>query len=252
MQRPRILLADDHRIFTEGVRKILEPEFEVVGYVENGLELPAAVERTKPDVIIADVSMPGMNGIDAVRRLRKKDQTAKVIFLSMHADPAFVTEAFRMGASGYVVKSSDGDDLLKAVRECLKGGSYISPQIAKSVLTVGLSRGGKKEGISILTPRQREVLQLLSEGHSAKEIAHILGISVSTVEFHKMELMKRLDRHSPAELVKYAIAHGLGSLSLVLVVLKEWVLRDEVWLHLGAFLAKGCIRDFAGELAGLS
>ena len=235
MQRPRILLADDHRFFSEGLRRLLEPEFEVVGYVENGLELEAADQRTKPHVIILDVSMPGMNGIDAVRRL-KKNQTAKVIYLSMHADPAFVTEAFRGRASGYVVKSSDGDDLLKAVRECLKGGSYISPHIAKAVLTVGLSRGGKKEGISTLTSREREVLQLLSEGHSAKEIAHTLGISVSTVEFHKMELMKRLDLHSTAELVKYAIVHGLGSLLLALVVLDEWVLADDVLLELSAFL----------------
>ena len=236
MQRPRILLADDHRIFIEGLRGILEPEFEVVGCVENGLELLAAAERTKPNVIILDVSMPGMNGIDAVRRLRKKDQTAKVIFLSMHADPAFVTEAFRMGASAYVVKSSDGDDLLKAVRECLKGGSYVSPHIAKQVLTVGLDRRGKREGISTLTSRQREVLQLLSEGHSAKEIANTLGISVSTVEFHKMALMKQLDLHSTAELVKYAIAHGLGSLLQVLVVLRGWFLTEEVLLQLGDFV----------------
>ena len=236
MQRPRILLADDHRIFSEGLRRLLEPEFEVVGHVESGLELQEAAERTNPDVIILDVSMPGMNGIDAVRRLRKKDQTAKVIILSMHADPTFVTEAFRGRASGYVVKSSDGDDLLKAVRECLKGGSYISPHIAKEVLTVELNRRGKKEGISTLTSRQREVLQLLSEGHSAKEIAHTLGISVSTVEFHKMELMRRLDLHSTAELVKYAITHGLDSLLQVLAVLEVWVLTDEALLQLGAFL----------------
>ena len=236
MQRPRILLADDHRIFTEGLRRLLEPEFEVVGCVENGLELPAAAERTKPNVIILDVSMPGMNGIDAVRCLNKTSRNAKMIFLSMHADPTFVTEAFRGGASGYVVKSSDGDDLLKAVRECLKGGSYISPHIAKNVLMGERNGRGKKEGISTLTSRQREVLQLLSEGHSAKEIAHTLGISVSTVEFHKMELMKRLDLHSTAELVKYAIAHGLGSLLLALVVLDEWVLADDVLLELSAFL----------------
>ena len=234
MQRPRILLADDHRIFAEGLRRLLEPEFEVVGYVENGLELEAADQRTKPHVIILDVSMPGMNGIDAVRHLKKS--RAKIIFLSMHADPAFVTEAFRGGASGYVVKSSDGDDLLKAVRECLKGGSYISPHIAKNVLMGERNGRGKKEGISTMTSRQREVLQLLSEGHSAKEIAHTLGISVSTVEFHKMELMKRLDLHSTAELVKYAIAHGLGSLLQALVVLGGRVTMDEFFLQFGAFL----------------
>ncbi|MBI4463534.1 MAG: response regulator transcription factor [Acidobacteria bacterium] len=224
MKRPRILLADDHQMFAEGMKRLLEPEFEVVGCLDNALELPAAAERTKPDVIIVDVSMPGMNGIDAVRHL--KNNRAKVIFLSMHAEPAFVTEAFRGGASGYVVKSSDGDDLIKAVRECFKGGTYISPHIAKNVMMAARNGGEKKAGISTLTSRQREVLQLLSEGHAAKEIAHLLGISVSTVEFHKMELMKRLDLHSTAELVRYAIGCGLSSLSQVLLFLGRFDLTD--------------------------
>ena len=212
MKRIRILLADDHTIFAEGLTRVLEPEFEVVGCVDNGLSLPDAVADKKPDIAIVDISMPGLNGIDAVRRLRKTGQNTKIVFLSMHADPTFALEAFRAGASAYVIKASDAGDLLKALRESLKGGVYISPKIAKDVITAQLNRSGKLEDVTLLTPRQREVLQLVSEGRSAKEIADSLSISLSTVEFHKAQIMKRLGVHSIAELVKYAVAHGLSSL----------------------------------------
>ena len=212
MKRVRILLADDHTIFAEGLTRVLEPEFEVVGCVDNGLALSPAVEEKKPDIAIVDISMPGLNGIDAVRRLRKAGHKTKVVFLSMHADPTFALEAFRAGASAYVIKASDAGDLLKALRESLKGGVYISPKIAKEVLTAQLNRAGKLEDVTLLTPRQREVLQLVSEGRSAKEIADSLKISLSTAEFHKSQIMKRLGVHSIAELVKYAVLHGLSSL----------------------------------------
>ena len=212
MKRIRILLADDHTIFAEGLTRVLEPEFEVVGCVDNGLALSDAVADKKPDIAIVDISMPGLNGIDAVRRLRKAGQNTKIVFLSMHADPTFALEAFRAGASAYVIKASDAGDLLKALRESLKGGVYISPKIAKEVITAQLNRSGKLEDVTLLTPRQREVLQLVSEGRSAKEIADSLSISLSTVEFHKAQIMKRLGVHSIAELVKYAVAHGLSSL----------------------------------------
>jgi DNA-binding NarL/FixJ family response regulator len=212
MKRIRILLADDHTIFAEGLTRVLEPEFEVVGCVDNGLALSDAVAEKNPDIAIVDISMPGLNGIDAVRRLRKAGQNTKIVFLSMHADPTFALEAFRAGASAYVIKTSDAGDLFKALRESLKGGVYISPKIAKDVITAQLNRAGKLEDVTLLTPRQREVLQLVSEGRSAKEIADSLRISLSTVEFHKAQIMKRLGVHSIAELVKYAVAHGLSSL----------------------------------------
>ena len=212
MKRIRILLADDHTIFAEGLSRVLEPEFEVVGCVDSGLALPDAVAEKNPDVAIVDISMPGLNGIDAVRRLRKAGHNTKVVILSMHADPTFALEAFRAGASAYVIKASDASDLLKALRESLKGGVYISPKIAKDVITAQLNKAGKLEDVTLLTPRQREVLQLVSEGRSAKEVADSLNISLSTVEFHKSQIMKRLGVHSIAELVKYAVAHGLSSL----------------------------------------
>lgn len=212
MKRIRILLADDHMIFAQGLTRVLEPEFEVVSCVDNGLALSSAVEAEKPDIAIVDVSMPGLNGIDAVRRLRKAGHQTKVVFLSMHADPTFALEAFRAGASAYVIKASDAGDLMKALRESLRGGVYISPKIAKDVITAQFNKTGKLEDVTLLTPRQREVLQLISEGRSAKEVADTLKISLSTVEFHKAQIMKRLGVRSIAELVKYAVAHGLSSL----------------------------------------
>lgn len=210
MTKARILLADDHTLVVEGFRKLLEPEFELVGTVEDGRALLEAAPKLQPDVILLDISMPLLNGIDAARRLKKMMPDVKLIFVTMHADPAYVTEAFRVGATGYVLKRSAAADLLQAVRAVLNGHYYVAPLITKDVLHSLLASPAERQpGPEPLSPRQREVLQLVAEGHSLKEIADILKISVKTVEYHKAQIMEQLDLHTTAELTKYAIAHGL-------------------------------------------
>jgi len=210
MTKARILLADDHTLVVEGFRKILEPEFDLVGTVEDGRALLEAAQKLQPDVILLDISMPLLNGIDAARRLKKMMPDVKLIFVTMHADPAYVTEAFRVGATGYVLKRSAAADLLQAVRTVLNGHYYVAPPITKDVLSSLLASPAERQpGPEPLSPRQREVLQLVAEGHSLKEIADILKISVKTVEYHKAQIMQQLDLHTTAELTKYAIAHGL-------------------------------------------
>lgn len=213
MKRPRIVLADDHSIFLDGLCRLLEPEFEVVAKVNDGRKLIAAVSRLRPDVAIVDVSMPSLNGIDSLRKMNKSRPRTKFIMLTMHADAAFALEAFAAGASAYVVKAADCDELLKAMREALKGRVYITPRIAKDVLFAKRRDGLLADQPSTLTPRQREVLQLVAEGYTAKEIAGVLGVSLSTVEFHKAALMRRLDINSTAGLVKFAMVHGLAGSS---------------------------------------
>ncbi len=210
MTKARILLADDHTLVVEGFRKILEPEFDLVGTVEDGRALLEAAQKLQPDVILLDISMPLLNGIDAARQLKKMMPEVKLIFVTMHADPAYVTEAFRVGATGYVLKRSAAADLLQAVRTVLNGHYYVAPPITKDVLSSLLASPAERQpGPEPLSPRQREVLQLVAEGHSLKEIADILKISVKTVEYHKAQIMQQLDLHTTAELTKYAIAHGL-------------------------------------------
>src|SRR5712692_1391555 len=184
--RPRVLLADDHTLLLEGIRLMLEPEFELVGSVEDGQQLLAAARTARPDVILLDISMPVLNGIDAAHQLRKMLPSAKLIFLTMHADPDYVTEAFRAGAAGYLLKRSAASELLTAIREVLKGHHYVSPLVARDALEMLVTSTKPAGKLSDrLTPRQREVLQLVAEGRSRKEIATALGISVKTVEFHK-------------------------------------------------------------------
>ena len=212
MRRPRVLLADDHKIVAEGLRSILEPEFEIVGTVEDGRALVEAAQKLNPDVIVVDISMPLLNGIEAARQLKKGSSQAKVVFLTMHPDVTYATRALEAGASGYVLKHAAPSELITAIREALKGRIYLTPLIAKDVLesfSVG-SRKARKSDLE-LTPRQREVLQLVSEGRSAKEIASILHISTRTVEFHKYRLMEALGIRTNAELIQYAIKHGIVS-----------------------------------------
>jgi DNA-binding NarL/FixJ family response regulator len=208
--RPRLLLADDHTLLLEGIRLMLEPEFDLVGSVEDGQALLAAAKSLKPDVILLDISMPVLNGIDAARRLRKILPSAKLIFLTMHADPDYVTEAFRAGAKGYLLKRAAASELLTAIREVLKGHHYVSPLVTRNALEVMISPA--KPGVKFsdrITPRQREVLQLVAEGRSRKEIAAILNISVKTVEFHKASLMRELNLATAADFTRYAIEHGI-------------------------------------------
>jgi len=208
--KPRLLLADDHTLLLEGIRLMLEPEFDLVGSVEDGQALLAAAKTLKPDVILLDISMPVLNGIDAARRLRKLLPSARLIFLTMHADPDYVAEAFRAGAMGYLLKRSAASELLTAIREVLKGNHYVSPLVTRNALDLLMSLP-KREGkfSNRLTPRQREVLQLVAEGRSRKEIAAVLNISVKTVEFHKATLMRELNLGNTADFTRYAIEHGI-------------------------------------------
>ena len=212
MKRPRVLLADDHTLLLQGITKLLESEVDLVGAVEDGNALLAAAERLKPDVILLDISMPLLNGMAVARQLKKILPDVQIIFLTMHANPVYVTEAFRVGASGYVLKQSDASELLLAIREVLKGRSYVTPLVTSDVLHSLLKPSDQStpEAVSSqLSPRQKEVLHLLAEGRSAKEIASLLDISVRTVEFHKSALMEKVGVHTAADLVKYVITHGL-------------------------------------------
>ena len=213
MTRPRVLLADDHAIVVAGLRNLIEPEFELVGTAADGRELVNAAKTLKPDVVIADISMPRLNGMDAVRQLKKADPSVKVVFLTMHGDVDFATEAFRAGASGYLLKHSAAEELSTAIREALNGRVYITPLIAKGVLGSLLEHPvTPSDKRAELTPRQREVLQLVAEGHTIKEVAAILNVSSRTVEFHKTNLVKVLGLSTTAELTQYAIRRGLVSL----------------------------------------
>jgi DNA-binding NarL/FixJ family response regulator len=210
MKRTRVLLADDHKIILDGLRGLLEPEFELIGRVEDGRALVSAAEKLRPDVIVVDISMPLLNGIEAVRQIRKVDSQVKVVFLTMHPDVTYAIRAFEVGASGYVLKHSASSELLTAIHEAIKGRTYVTPMIAGELFQ------SYKEGShhhihenQQLTQRQREILQLLAEGASVKEISEILKISPRTVEFHKYTLMSKLKLKTTAALVQYAIKHGI-------------------------------------------
>jgi len=205
MKRPTVLLADDHTIVMEGLRGLLEPHFEIAGAVVDGREVVAAAARTKPDVILLDISMPGLNGIDAAQQIRKVLPRARLIFLTMHADPLHVNGAFRAGAHGYVLKRCASAELVEAIQQVLCGKTYITPEVAKDLLT-NLS-GGRTHGT--LSAREREVLQLVAEGKSAKEIAGVLNVSPKTVAFHKSNIMEKLSIRTTAGLTQFAIRHGL-------------------------------------------
>ena len=215
MSRPRVLIADDHSIVLAGLRKLVEEECDVVGTAEDGRLLIESAQRLKPDVILLDISMPLLNGLDAARQLTKLVPESKLIFLTMHATPAYATEAFKAGGSGYLIKRSAASELKQAIQAVMRGQHYMTPLITKDVLATTLhpSEGHlRKRPLATLTPRQREVLQLIAEGKGTKAIASILNISPKTVEFHKFRIMDELDLHSTAELTKYAVAEGLVSL----------------------------------------
>ncbi len=213
MNKARVLLADDHKIVAEGLRGLLEPEFELVGIVENGRELIAKAQELGPDVIVADITMPSLNGIEAVAQLKKAGSNAKFVFLTMHQDVMYAKRAFEAGASGFVLKHSAPDELLTAIREALKDRTYVTPMIAGELMKSYKNGPSlQKNALGKLTPRQREVLQLLAEGKSAKEIAKTLHISTRTVEFHKYRMMEELRIETSAELVQFAIKHGIISI----------------------------------------
>ena len=206
MKKKRILLADDHKIITDSLKNILEPVYEVVGIVEDGHMLVREAARLLPDVIIVDISMPKLNGLEAVRQIKKEGIGSRVIFLTMHPDITYATSALDAGALGYVLKHSAHSELLQAVEKVLLGKRFITERIAKELENVPHTR---RDPIRKLTARQREVLQLLAEGKSAKAVADILCISPRTVEFHKYRIMEELGMSSSAELVQYSIKQGI-------------------------------------------
>jgi DNA-binding NarL/FixJ family response regulator len=212
-RRPRVLLADDHLLVAEALRSLLSSEFDLVGVVSDGRALVEAAQALKPDVIVADVTMPHLNGIDALVQLRKAGDRVPVVFLTMHRDVRFARRALEAGASGFVLKHSASSELVTALRAALEGKTYLTPQLAGEVLDAmkpGATRTA--DPVTALTARQREVLQLLAEGLLAKEVASRLGISTRTVEFHKYQMMETLGLHNSAELIHFAIKHGLAEL----------------------------------------
>jgi DNA-binding NarL/FixJ family response regulator len=212
MRRYRILIADDHAIVRDGLRLMLEKEFDVVGTVEDGRTLVKEAERLTPDVVLVDISMPMLNGIEATRQLRRSLPRIRVVALTMHSDVTFATEVIEAGASGYVLKNAPSEEIRIAIREVLAGKKYVTPRIAQEVLTF-VAAGSKStiKRVNRLTTRQREVLQLLAEGRTGKEIADVLCVSPRTVEFHKYKMMQELGLHSTAELTQYALKHGVIS-----------------------------------------
>mgnify|MGYP001570871655 CR=1 FL=1 len=212
MHKPRILLADDHALVLEGFRRILEGHYDLVGTVGDGCALLEAAKTLQPDVVILDVSMPLLNGIDAAAQLKKICPQAKIIVMTMHADTDYVRSAFEAGASAYILKRSAVDELEQAIRAVLAGHSYITPLITRELVDVFVSKTlDKSPGAYSLTTRQREVLQLLAEGKTSKEIANVLNISLRTVEFHKGQILDHLNLQTTADLIKYALTHGIVS-----------------------------------------
>jgi DNA-binding NarL/FixJ family response regulator len=208
MKHARVLLADDHPVILEGLCAVLSPPHEIVGQERDGRALIAAAGELKPDVIIADISMPLLNGLEAVRQLKTLNRRVKVIFLTMHAETDLAAQAFRAGAVGYVLKSSAAE-LLNAVDAVLQGRTYVTPKISESVMLALAKAPQHPDGHEVLTPRQREVLQLLAEGRRAKEVADILNVSTKTVEFHKNRIKDTLGVRTIAELTQYALKHGI-------------------------------------------
>jgi DNA-binding NarL/FixJ family response regulator len=209
--KPRVLLADDHRIVAEGLKNLLATDFDVVGMIEEGPALIDAANRLNPDVIVADISMPGMNGIEALKMLKATQPQVKVIFLTMHSEAAYARRALEAGAAGYVLKHCAPDELVVALRAALAGQCFVTPALAAKLLP-GKEGGAEADPVLSLTTRQREVLRLAAEGKVAKQIAAELGISIRTVEFHKYHLMETLGLRTGADLVHFAIKHGIVEL----------------------------------------
>jgi DNA-binding NarL/FixJ family response regulator len=208
MPRPRVLLADDHALLLGALENLLSAECDVVGQVSDGRALLAAAETLKPDVIVLDIAMPVLNGLEAGRQIKRFLRSVKLVFVTMNEDPDLAAEAFRAGASGYLLKRSAAAELLTAIKQVMQGRSYITPLMTES-LVEALMQPPEHSPAEELTPRQREILQLLAEGRSMKEVATVLDITASTVAFHKYRMMEHLKVKSTAELVQYAVRHHI-------------------------------------------
>lgn len=209
MPKPRVILADDHAIVREGLALLIGPDVDLVATASNGNELLLAVRKFRPDLVVADLTMPGLGGLDALRTLRGEGINARFVILTVHVDAAIAAEAIRAGAAAYVVKEAAGEELLQAIRQAMSGRTYLSPMVSGDV--VQRLAQGTPSPAEVLTLRQREVLRLLAEGHRVKEIAGKLGLSVRTVETHKYEIMHLLGIDNTVELVKFAIRQGMVS-----------------------------------------
>jgi two-component system response regulator NreC len=210
MPKIRCLLVDDHTLFRQGVRRLLESEsdFEVVGEAADGGEAVEKARELRPDIVLMDIGMPGLSSFESSRQIKKNRMETKILFLTMYEDEDYLVQCLEVGASGYVLKDTPAAQLLSAVKDIYKGGKYLSPQVLGKLVEDFRSRvrdTRMRPRISTLTPREREILKLLAEGNSVKEIAVILGLSVKTVEAHKFNLMRKLDIHNKAQLVTYAI-----------------------------------------------
>jgi DNA-binding NarL/FixJ family response regulator len=211
MARKRILLADDHTMYCELLRELLQSEYDVVGYVNNGRELLKVGTILRPDVVICDIGMPGLNGLDAGRRLKQEHPHIKLIYLTMHNNVEYARQALQVGASAFVLKNAESSQLLQAIRDALRGVSYLAPEIRKAMRTIFIRDPKAVERPQHLTDRQREVLQMVAEGHPFGEIAAQLKISYRTVRFHRYRVMEELGISNDVELTKYAMKHGIIS-----------------------------------------
>ena len=208
MSRPRVLLADDHTLLLGAFEKLLSEDCDVVGQVSDGRALVAAAEELKPDIVVLDISMPLLNGLEAARQIKRKLPGTKLIFVTMNEDTDLAADAFRAGASGYLLKQSATSELMAAIRQVMEGRSYVTPLITEGLMGSLMNHDESAPGHE-LTPRQREVLQLLAEGRSMKEVASLLSLTPRTVAFHKYRIMEQLKIKSSAELVQYAVKHHI-------------------------------------------
>ena len=217
MPKARVLLVEDHVVLRQGLKALFadEPEVEIVGEANNGREALGWVSKLQPDIVLMDISMPGLNGIEATRQIRQRYPEVKVVILSMHTNEEYVFQVLQAGASGYVLKQADSAEVLMAIRAALSGGSFLSPQISRAVIDDYVRRAearGRESGVDRLTPREREVLQLLAEGLSNRAIAQQLGISVKTVESYRSSMMSKLGLSNKTELVRFAFRQGWAML----------------------------------------
>ncbi len=211
MRRPRVLLADDHKMLLDALKELLEPKYEVVGLVCDGRAVLKVAEKLRPDIIVLDIAMPQLNGLDAGRQLKQSMPSVKLIFMTMNQDPYLVGEALRAGASAFLLKQAAGLELDEAITEVLRGGSYVTPSAAKGLNNISLREPKNRELAPEPTARQREVIQLLAEGRTMKEIARLLYITPRTVAAHKYAVMELLQLKTSAEVVQYAIKHRIIS-----------------------------------------